>query len=83
MNSMNYLAPAYTATAIKNAAGNSQLINILGVVWGMQRNYASRFSLDLNIGAGYLFNATGYSNNNSVQPMSQFTLGIWLNRKTN
>src|SRR5690606_37975213 len=31
---------------------NNRMVNV-GIVWGMQRNFSSRFSLDLNIGAGY------------------------------
>jgi len=83
MNSLNYVAPAFIVTSIqKPFSSGSEFVNLFGVVWGMQRNYPGRFSLDLDLGAGYLFNAQGFSNNNSVQPMSELTLGIWLNKKT-
>ncbi|MBY0479503.1 MAG: DUF3575 domain-containing protein [Chitinophagaceae bacterium] len=49
-----------------------------GVVWGMQRNYKNRFSLDLNLGVGYL--GTPVTNNFGL--MGEFTLGIWLGKKT-
>ncbi|MBS4066614.1 MAG: hypothetical protein KGZ74_18780, partial [Chitinophagaceae bacterium] len=48
-----------------------------GVVWGIQRNYNSRFSLDLNLGAGYV-------ESGNVQGLSfigEFTLGFWLNKR--
>jgi hypothetical protein len=56
----------------------SSLLNA-GVVWGLQRNYKKRFSLDLNVGAGFVSNGdvTGYS------IIGEFTLGIWLNKRSN
>ena len=82
MNSLNYIAPAFTVTSVHGPGiSGSEFINLLGVVWGMQRNYPGRFSLDLNLGVGHLFNAKGYSNNNLVDPMSQLTLGFWLGKK--
>lgn len=48
-----------------------------GVVWGMQRNYKNRFSLDLNLGIGYL--GTPVTNNFGL--IGEFTLGIWLGKK--
>jgi len=82
MNSLNYIAPAYMVTAIKiSSATSTDIVHQIGVVWGFQRNYPGRFSLDFNIGAGYFFNAKGFSNNQSFWPMSQLTLGIWLKKK--
>ena len=83
MNSLNYIAPVYTASYV-NSPPNSKkmkLIQQFGAVWGIQRNYPRRFSLDLNVGLGYLYNAASYQNNNSIWPIAQFTLGIWLNKK--
>ena len=50
----------------------------VGIVWGLQRNYNNRFSLDLNIGPSIL------------QPLidkqfgfiSNLSLGIWLGKRT-
>ena len=82
-NSMNYIAPVYTGTYASPVSSSSRkLISQFGVVWGMQRNYASRFSLDLNIGVGYMTGVTGASNNNSVTLLAEFVLGFWLNRKS-
>jgi len=55
---------------------NNSLLNY-GVVWGIQRNYASRFSLDLNIGLGYVKagSITG------VSPVGELNIGIWLGKK--
>ena len=83
MNSLNYIAPVYTASYVNSPPNSNKmkLIQQFGAVWGIQRNYPRRFSLDLNVGLGYLFNATSYSNNNSIWPIAQFTLGVWLNKK--
>lgn len=49
-----------------------------GVVWGLQRNYKNRFSLDFNIGPNLanllVFGSPGIT--------SEFTIGIWLGKKT-
>ncbi len=82
LNSLNYISPIYLLTYIQTTNNsNPQLINQLGAVWGMQRNYLKRFSLDLYGGLGYLFNGKGLSNNNSVWPIAQVSLGLWLNKK--
>ena len=72
---------------------NRRPINSIGVVWGIQRNGTKRFSLDLNLGIGYLF-AKGTRYNEIAgatysSPVSQLTvpgqlnLGFWLNKKNN
>lgn len=97
MNSLNYIGPMYnvvfTKAAIKeNSFEENEVrgVSVAGVVWGMQRNYRSRFSLDLNLGLGYQFGrVTQYDQNNqiysstegSLYPMGTLTLGIWLNRR--
>ena len=47
----------------------------LGQVWGMQRNYRNRISLDFNFGIGYAFNSK------SVAPIATTTFGIYLGER--
>ncbi len=95
-NSLNYIAPVYQVSFSKNAlsdgvyVNNSRRpINELGVVWGMQRNYASRFSFGFNAGPGIFF-----GKDRIEDPMGSYTvnitgftlvahleLAIWLGRK--
>ena len=49
-----------------------------GIVWGLQRNYQNRFSLDFNIGSSIL---TALSSREFGIIIS-FKLGIWLGKKT-
>ena len=97
MNSLNYIGPMYnvvfTKAAIKMDSfeeDDVRAVSVAGVVWGMQRNYRKRFSLDLNLGLGYQFGrVTQYDQNNNiysstegtVYPMGSLTLGIWLNKR--
>jgi len=95
-NSLNYIAPVYQVSFSKNAlsdgiyVNNSRRpINELGVVWGMQRNYASRFSFGFNAGPGIFFGKDRIDD-----PMGSYTvniteftivahleLAIWLGKK--
>ncbi|RPD44404.1 MULTISPECIES: DUF3575 domain-containing protein [Chitinophagaceae] len=96
-NSMNYIAPKYTALFTNRRMSsaylpeeNSRAVNTLGVVWGLQRNLPGRLSLDFNAGLGYQF-AKGHTYNDmgmkveksygDVAIMSGITLGIWLGKK--
>jgi hypothetical protein len=96
VNSMNYIAPdlsfLFSKTAISTAhlsEENRRLISQLGFVWGLQRNYPKHFSLDLNLGLGYMF-AKGTVNQDSgtitrenkghFAAILQLNLGFWLNR---
>jgi hypothetical protein len=84
-NSANYFALLFlSATKPLNSPDfyydqrlNNALINA-GLVWGIQRNFPSRFSLDLNIGLGYVKagSLTGLS------PLGELNLGFWLGKKT-
>jgi hypothetical protein len=69
---------------------NRRACNTVGVVWGFQRNYRKRFSLDLNLGLGYLFSTatvldnTGQTvreNLGEFTTLGQLTLGFWLNKR--
>jgi hypothetical protein len=88
MNNLNYFAPVFKT--IFNAENSQRSIHKTGIVWGLQRNYRRRFSLDLNIGVGYSFAKEGHTENGEItaEQISEFTtigqlnLGIWLNRRS-
>lgn len=97
MNNLNYLSPTLVTIFSKNRIStdhyfenNRRPINIAGIVWGIQRNYKSRFSLDLNLGLGYLFTTATLPNNfgqtvkenvGKLSSLGQLTLGFWLNKR--
>ena len=98
MNSLNYVS-AVSETIFSKAKykkssrdeKNRRLVNKFGVVCGLQRNYKRRFSLDINLGLGYLITTqtstsiyTGQSvkeNIGMIAPLGQLNFGIWLNKK--
>lgn len=96
MNSLNYVCPIWQ-TVFSNASISSdyltenkkRALNLFGVAWGLQRNYKKRFSLDLNLGAGYVFAKTTTTisgqlvnkNIGKATTMGQLTLGFWINKK--
>ncbi len=96
-NSLNYIAPVYQMSFSKNALSdgvyvnnnNRRPINELGVVWGMQRNYAGRFSLGINAGPGIFFGkdriqepTESYTVNiTEFTIVAHLELAIWLGRK--
>jgi hypothetical protein len=96
MNSLNYLAGIYEMTYTANRIfdtdyeeENRRPIHVFGAVWGMQRNYKKHFSLDLNIGPGYLFATTTTPDDNGkgvkgnggkFTILSHLNLGFWLNK---
>ena len=97
MNSMNYVTAVFESVFTKRhtrninyTEKNMRPINSLGLAWGLQRNYLKRFSLDLNVGLGYLFTTetvpSGFAttikeNVGQLTPMGQINIGLWLNRK--
>lgn len=97
MNSMNYVGGIWETLFSKNGVTSSSFdeesrrpIHSFGAIWGLQRNYNSRFSLDLNLGLGYLFTKGTELNEGGrfvsvdqsmFTPLGQFTLGFWLNRR--
>lgn len=98
MNSGNYVAAIYEGLFSRmpvsvsySEESNRRLISRMGVVWGLQRNYAKRFSLDLNIGLGYLAGKSSvydYSSNKASSTMQgapsmmgQVNIGFWLNKQ--
>lgn len=96
MNSMNYIAPSMEFLYSKFPVGttveenNRRPVYNAGLVWGLQRNYDNRFSVDFAIGPGYRFStseATGAGGETSTNRRSEFALlahlnlGFWLNKK--
>ena len=97
MNSLNYLSPTFKTIFSKNRISSSHYveefrrpINTVGVVWGMQRNYNNRFSLDFNVGLGYLFPTATFTDNtgqeikgnvSKLSSLGQLNLGFWLNKR--
>jgi hypothetical protein len=94
-NSANYFAADYEGIFSKLPISDSyneeidrRLLNRIGAVWGFQRNYKSKFSLDFNVGLGYMFGkSTEYDflleNNVSnsqgqITLLSQINIGFWL-----
>lgn len=49
-----------------------------GIVWGLQRNYKNRFSIDFNIGPSILNPLI----NQEFVLLSNLSLGIWLGKRT-
>ncbi len=97
MNSLNYISPAFDISFSRNAMTESSFVSerrrpvySFAFVWGMQRNYQKRFSLDLNLGIGYYF-TKGMVEDNSGQLITvnqsdfittgQLSLGFWLNKR--
>ncbi len=69
---------------------NRRAINTFGLAWGFQRNFQNRFSLDLNLGGGYLYtkattinDAGQFISKNAGQftTVGQLNLGLWLNKR--
>ena len=94
-NSANYLSPFFRTGIARrywvNESGyvehNGRAVHTVGAVWGLQRNYKSHFSLDLNIGAGYIFKEKPFTDmhGNTEENGGRFTIpgrlsiGFWLN----
>ncbi|HTM93467.1 MAG TPA: hypothetical protein VL095_13685 [Flavisolibacter sp.] len=97
MNSMNYVAVISEVIFSKMRLTSDYFdesgrrgITRFGVAWGLQRNYKSRFSLDLNLGLGYMvakgttYNYSGQLTTRTITTptmMGQFNIGFWLNRE--
>lgn len=96
MNSMNYaglIAESFFSKIPLNEnyiQEDRRPITTLGAVWGLQRNYKGRFSLDFYLGAGYRFaRSTIYTipqpttiNTTTFALISQLNIGVWLNKRT-
>lgn len=96
MNSMNYVTvmsefifSKMRLTTDYIDESKRRAISRFGIGWGFQRNYAQHFSLDLNLGLGYLLaKGTSYNWNGQLTTktistptfMGQFNIGFWLNK---
>ena len=97
MNSLNYFAAVEDLSFSRNAISSSYYVETtrrpmhrFGLIWGLQRNRPKRFSVDFNIGAGYLvarstsLDTSGEyvtSNEGVFTFLGQLTIGLWLNKK--
>ena len=95
MNSLNYVSALvetdfYRENVSSNGEKQLRASKIFGVVWGFQRNYQKRFSLDLNLGVSYVYSkettiddAGQYTTKNvgEFTNLGQIGLGFWLNRR--
>jgi hypothetical protein len=96
MNSLNYAGIIFETTFSTASLSADYLtedkrraINLVGAAWGLQRNYKKRFSVGLNLGAGYIFAKTKaaitgqFVNKNIGKPTSlgHLTLGFWINKR--
>jgi len=97
MNSMNYIGIADRTVFSKHPLSDSydmekhyRPINTLGAVWGLQRNFRSRFSIDLNVGPAITFaktTSTDLSGRSETYVLNEFALltqvdfGFWLNKR--
>jgi len=95
MNSLNYLSPIFKTIFSKQRIStsyyqeeNRRPIYITAIAWGIQRNYMKRFSLDLNLGLGYLLTKSTMpddsgqiitKNTGEFTTLIQLNLGFWLN----
>jgi hypothetical protein len=83
MNSANYIAPLYIGRYSKtDYYSESEWINRVGAVWGMQRNAPKGFSLDLRLGLAYTFNANHYYFYDPIEAVIQIDLGFWLGSRS-
>ncbi len=97
-NTMNYIGPFAQVYFSKMPVGSRAFENatrrpvyMFGALYGLQRNYKSHFSLDINFGLGVISGNTRYSdlssgiiregNQTQVTVPGQITLGFWLGGK--
>lgn len=97
LNSYNYVCPVFELSFSKknvmlfNDINNKYTAtNKIGALWGMQRNYKSHFSLDFNIGVGYIsYNTKREISPNqflniqvsTIRPMGHLNLGFYFGYK--
>ena len=96
LNNMNYIAAVGEFIASKRPiadgyeSSDTRVIKNVGAVWGLQRNFPGRFSLDFSIGLGVLFAETTFIDDTGfiywqkttrLTSLGQFTMGFWLNKR--
>lgn len=97
LNSGNYISPVIDLIFVRKQVSDtfvlapSHTVLTLGGVWGLQRNFLKRFSLDLNLGLGYYFTNRAYNTGaygreyiirtSALTTIGQINLGFWLNKR--
>jgi hypothetical protein len=97
MNSLNYVAAVEQISLAKGSLGSSdyawnsrRAVHQFGIVWGLQRNYLKRFSLDVDAGPGYIYGKMITLNElgefetkpgGRLTVLGQLSLGFWLNKR--
>jgi len=82
LNSSNYIAPVYIGRYSPSSYfSDNRLVNQVGSVWGMQRNYPKGFSLDLNGGMAYTLKARNNYYYDPIELLLQAKIGFWMGRK--
>ncbi|HZV70688.1 MAG TPA: hypothetical protein VFG10_14135 [Saprospiraceae bacterium] len=82
LNCANYIAPVYIGRYSHTSYfSDYQLVNQVGAVWGMQRNYPKGFSLDVNGGLAYTFKARNNYYYDPIELLLQANIGFWMGRK--
>ncbi len=96
MNTLNYIAPfvrsgfpkRYYNTSSGEVKKERRAVFATGATIGLQRNFKSRFSLDMNIGFGYRIEGkytdnygSGQINNSQFYFPGRLSFGIWLNKR--
>jgi hypothetical protein len=96
-NSYNYVCPTFETSLSKKYIllyNSEELKRIsiykIGALWGIQRNYSNRFSVDCNIGVGYISyktksevipNAITVNQVGIIRPMGHLNFGFYLGNK--
>lgn len=96
-NSMNYFSASFKSYLSSRPIADSyfdiedtRLIHVASVLWGLQRNYRRRFSLDFNVGPGVLITRATVAHPTQVavsETRAEFvitgtaSLGMWLNKR--
>jgi hypothetical protein len=96
-NSYNYVCPTFETSLRKKYVtlfNSEELKRIsiykIGALWGIQRNYNNRFSLDCNIGVGYISyktksevipNTIVTTQVGIIRPMGHLNFGFYLGNK--
>lgn len=95
MNSLNYVGALTRVSFYKESISfldqnDLRAAKSFGLVWGFQRNYPSRFSLDLSLGLGFVVSkkttindAGQFVTKNFWQSttLGEIGLGFWLNKR--
>ena len=96
MNSLNYIAATGQGIFVRRpfydtiySKSRLRLINTVGLLWGLQRNYHNRMSIDINAGLGYVFgkDLSSYFSHEPKGLGERFVLitgvkiGFWLNKR--